>query len=91
MLLKTTTQKLSDIKRGTKYDNFIKYPELLIKNDSRIINLMEKGNQKIILQKLDPMLPAALTAFVTFIMKNKQNLNTAEIANEIKALMAEEK
>ena len=37
------------------------------------------------------MLPAVLTAFVTFIIKNKEEINTPELANEIKAVLAEEK
>ncbi len=84
-------EQLSDIKRETKFENFTKYLDLLLENDNRIIHLIEKGNQKTTLQKLEPMLPAALTAIVTFIMKNKEKINTTELANEIKALMAEEK
>ena len=84
-------EQLSDIKREAKFENFTKYFEQLHDNDKEIIHLIERSNQKTTLEKLEPMLPAALTAFVTFIMKNKQNLNAAEIADEIKALMAEEK
>ena len=84
-------EQLNDIKRETKFENFTKYLDLLLENDNRIIHLIEKGNQKTTLQKLEPMLPAALTAFVTFIMKNKEKINTTEIANEIKAVLAEEK
>ena len=84
-------EQLSDIRRETKFENFTKYLNLLLENDNRIIHLIERSNQKTTLQKLEPMLPAALTAFVTFIMKNKEKINTTELANEIKALMAEGK
>lgn len=84
-------EQLNDIKRETKFENFKKYLDLLLENDNRIIHLIERSNQKTTLQKLEPMLPAALTAFVTFIMKNKEKINTTELANEIKAVLAEKK
>lgn len=83
-------KQLSDIKREAKFENFTKYFEQLNDNDKKIIHFIERSNHKTTLQKLEPMLPAALTAFVTFIMKNKEKINTTEIANEIKALLAKE-
>jgi len=83
-------EQLSDIKRETKHEDFTKYFELLHDNDKNIIHLIERSNHKTTLQKLEPMLPAALTAFVTFIMKNKEKINTTEIANEIKVLLSKD-
>jgi len=83
-------EQLRDINRQTKHESSIKYLEQLHENDNIIIRLIEKGNQKTTLEKLEPLLPAALTAIVSFVMKNKQNINSKELLKEIKALTGSE-
>ena len=83
-------EQLSDIKRETKFENFTKYLDLLLENDNKIMQLIEKGNQKTTLEKLEPLLPAALTAIVSFIMKNRENVNSRELLKEIKAFTGSE-
>lgn len=83
-------EKLNDINRQTKHESSIKHLEQLHENDKKIIRLIEKGNQKTTLEKLEPLLPAALTTIVSFVMKNKQNNNFKELLKEIKALTGNE-
>lgn len=83
-------EQLSDIKRETQHENIKKYLERLHENDDRIIELIQKGNQKTTLQKFEPVLPVIGVALVNYFMnKNDKNGNSDEILNEIKALMGE--
>jgi predicted PurR-regulated permease PerM len=89
--ISSVIKDLSSLNNKIKNNEILRFLERLDDNDNRIIQYLQMSIQKSPLQKLEPILPAVLTGFVTFLMKNKNNINTKELADEIKALLEKEK
>lgn len=85
--ISTVIKDLSSLNNKINNNEILRFLERLDDNDNRIIQYLQMSNQKSPLQKLEPLLPAVLSGFVTFLMNNKNNINTKELANEIKALL----